>query len=64
MEMGRTCCKASPQQMGAGNKYVGPLHRQDKQREAKYQRGTLLVFQETGPEWRVIEISGKCWDTR
>jgi hypothetical protein len=32
MEMGRTCCKASPHQMGAGNNYVGPLPRQDNQR--------------------------------
>ena len=42
MEMGRTCRKASPHQMGAGNDYVGPLQRQEKQRQAKYQMGRLI----------------------
>ena len=32
MGMGRTCRKASPQQMGAGNNNVGPLQRHEKQR--------------------------------
>ena len=45
MEMGRTCRKALPQRMGAGNNYVGPLQRQEKQREAKHQMGRL--FQQT-----------------
>ena len=37
MEMGRTCRKASPHQMGAGNNYVGHL-----QRQVKYQMGRLF----------------------
>ena len=45
MGMGRTCRKASPHQMGAGNDYVGPLQRQEKQRQAKHQMGRL--FQQT-----------------
>jgi len=45
MEMGRTCRKASPHQMGAGNNYVGPLQRQENQRQAKHQMGRL--FQQT-----------------
>ena len=45
MEMSRTCRKASPHQMGAGNNYVGPLQRQEKQRQAKHQMGRL--FQQT-----------------
>ena len=45
MEMGRTCRKASPHQIGAGNNYVGPLERQEKQRQAKHQMGRL--FQQT-----------------
>ena len=45
MEMGRTCRKASPHQMGAINNYVGTLQRQEKQREAKHQMGRL--FQQT-----------------
>jgi hypothetical protein len=45
MEMGRTCRKASPHQMDAGNNYVGPQQRQEKQRQAKHQMGRL--FQQT-----------------
>jgi hypothetical protein len=30
MEMGRTCRTASPQELGAGNNYVGPIQRQEK----------------------------------
>ena len=32
MEMVRTCRKASPYQIGAGNSYVRPLQRREKQR--------------------------------
>ena len=42
MQMGRTCRKASPRQMDAGNDYVGPLQKQAKQRQAKYQLDRLL----------------------
>ena len=45
MERGRTCCKVSPHQMGAGNNYVGILQRQEKQRQAKHLMGRL--FQQT-----------------
>ena len=44
MEMGRTCRKASPHQMVAGNKYVG-LQRREKQRQTKHQMSRL--FQQT-----------------
>ena len=45
VEMVRTCRKASPPQMGAGNDYVEPRQKQGKQKKAKYQMGRL--FQRT-----------------
>ena len=48
MEMGRTCRKASPHMMCAGNNYVRPLQRQEKQRQAKHQMGRRLFQQTSG----------------
>ena len=65
IEMGRKCRKTLPHQMGAGNNYVGPLQKQEKQRQAKHQMdrlfqqtsGTTLV--QSGERQKWVESVGK-----
>jgi hypothetical protein len=54
MEIGRTCRKASPPQMGPGKNYVGSL-----QRQAKHQMGRL--FQKTSGTTLVKRGERKKW---
>ena len=65
MEMGRTCRKASPNQMGAGNIYVGPLQKQEKQRQVKHQMDRLFqktnetTLVQSGERQKWVESVGK-----
>ena len=60
MEMGRTCRKASPHRMGAGNNYVGPL--QGKRNRGRPSTIWADYFNKlVGPHWSKVARDRNEW---